>query len=62
MMEAEAILLGVKLAMEKGWNREVIESDSEVVINQLRGNIHQWRNETICTNITTLAGTIRSAE
>lgn len=39
-LEAEAILLGVNLSIEKGWDRVVIESDYEVVMNQLRGSTY----------------------
>lgn len=61
-MEVEAIFLGIKLAIKKGWDRVEIESDSEVVNNQLRGNLHHWRIETTCSNITTLAENIGSIE
>lgn len=50
-LEVEAIDLGVKLAREKGWYRIIMESNSGKVINQIQGNIHHWRIETICGNI-----------
>lgn len=54
-MECEAILLGVIVAIEKGWTQVEIESDSEVVINQLKDRGHHWKIETTYSNIITLS-------
>lgn len=41
-LEAEAIFLGTRLAIENEWEQVDIESYYEVVINQLRGDISYW--------------------
>lgn len=50
-LEAEVVMMGVRLALEKVWHHVVIESDYEVVINQLRGQGNRWRIEALCSNI-----------
>lgn len=55
-LEVEAVLLGTRLVIENGWNQVEIESDSEVVIKQLRGTVHHCRIETTCSTIVSMAG------
>lgn len=62
VMEEKATLLGIRLAIKKGWDQVEIKSESEVVINQLPGKLHLWRIETTFSNITRLAGNIELIE
>lgn len=39
-LEVEVVLLGTRLAIENDWIQVEIESNSEVVINQLKETVH----------------------
>lgn len=57
-IEAKAILEGIDLAVEMGWQTVTIESNNEVVINQLKGADSMWIIYSIVANIIALARTI----
>lgn len=59
IMEAMAILEGVKLAIKKGCSVVEIESNSSVVIAQLKGATLHWRLRALLITIST---TIRQVE
>lgn len=61
-LEADVALLGIKLVIENGWNQVEIESDSKVVIKQLKGTTHHWCIETTCSIIASLAEHVTSIE
>lgn len=54
-LEALAIVEGMILATESGWRDIVVESDSEVVINHLKGIKFSWRIEAILPRVRTMA-------
>lgn len=53
IIEARALLSGVELAIEKGWNTVEFESDAEAVINAIKNPSSKidWRLDTIVDNI-----------
>lgn len=57
-LEAKAVLLGVKLAIENNWDSIVLESDAEVVLNHVLGIAHFWEIETTIRNSLYLARSI----
>lgn len=61
-LKAYAILEGVELAIEKGWQRIEVESDARVLIEQIKGQVTHWRLEVVCDNINTLANRINNVK
>lgn len=61
-LEAKAVLHAVQLAVEKRWPRTVIESDSEIVIDHLKGTTYLWRIDTILSNAKILASNIKAVD
>lgn len=59
-LEPSTILEGVRLSVEKGWTLVEIESDSKVVIDQIKGGVSYWRLRALINNISTLANKIES--
>lgn len=58
-MEANAILEGIRLVVEKGWQNIVVESNAEMVINHLKGGAFIRRIEAILSAARALATSLR---
>lgn len=54
-LEAQSVLEGITMALDKGMQEIDVETDSHNVIAQIRGMKLSWRLKVICDNINSLA-------
>lgn len=57
-MEVMTIYEGLRLAKEEGWTNITIESDAQVVSQQISGGTTRWRISAKVSNIRALANQI----
>lgn len=62
VLKASTILEEMKLVAEQGWHDVEVESDSSVVINQIRGDTSFWGLRALLMNIVTLPNRIDRIE
>lgn len=60
MLEPTIIYKGTRLALEMNWQKVKIESDSQILINHIRGVNYHWRIATLVAN--TLSLTMATGE
>lgn len=54
-LEAQAVMEGIRMTLDRGWQDIEVETDSHNVIAHIQGRMLSWSLQVVCENIQALA-------